>query len=235
MTTITFATATHVGNVREHNEDSYVADVNHNLWLIADGMGGHAGGEIASALAADIVSTGVANGVALDEAIQCAHRAILDAVKNGKGKYGMGTTIVAVRMLENSYEIAWVGDSRAYLWNNGLTQLSKDHSYVQMLVDLGKILPDEARWHPQKNIITQSLGSEFLDTLMVDVQQGELRPGQKILLCSDGLSDELNDRVIGDIIKLAESDQAAVDGLLSAVLENTARDNITVILVSANA
>ncbi|MGB5396419.1 MAG: protein phosphatase 2C domain-containing protein [Gammaproteobacteria bacterium] len=235
MTTLSFATATHVGNVRDHNEDSYVADDNLKLWLIADGMGGHAGGEIASALAADIVSTGIASGVALDEAIQNAHRAILDAVKNGKGKYGMGTTIVALRMLENSYQLAWVGDSRAYLWSNGLTQISKDHSYVQMLVDLGKILPEEARWHPQKNIITQSLGSEFLDRLMVDVQQGELMPGQKLLLCSDGLSDELDDRMISDIIKAAESDQAAVDALLSAVLENTARDNITVILLSVNA
>jgi len=234
MTTITFATATHVGNVRDHNEDSYVADENHNLWLIADGMGGHAGGEIASALAADIVSSGVANGVALEEAIQCAHQAILDAVKNGKGKYGMGTTIVAVHMLENVYELAWVGDSRAYLWNNGLTQISKDHSYVQMLVDLGKILPEEARWHPQKNIITQSLGSEFLDKLMVDVQQGELRPGQKLLLCSDGLSDELDDRVIEGIVGSGSADQEIVDTLMASALEGRAGDNVSMILISAS-
>lgn len=235
MTTITFAAATHVGNVRDHNEDHHVADEAIRLWLIADGMGGHAGGEIASAIAADVISQGVKQGMALKDAIQKAHRSILDAVKNGEGKYGMGTTIVAVHMSgDNQYALAWAGDSRAYLWDKGLKQISKDHSYVQTLVDLGKILPEEARWHPQKNIITQNLGSEFIETVMADVVRDELKPGQRILLCSDGLNDELDDRAISDIIKAGGADQDIVDTLVNAVLGGSARDNVTVVLISAS-
>jgi len=234
MATITYAAATHVGNVRDHNEDSYVADGDIRLWLIADGMGGHAGGEIASAIAADVISRGIEQGMPLKEAIQKAHQSILDAVKNGQGKYGMGTTIVALHMSGvNQYELAWAGDSRAYLWDDGLRQISKDHSYVQMLVDLGKILPEEARWHPQKNIITQNLGSEFIDEVMADVIHYELKPGQKILLCSDGLNDELEDRSIADIVGAGGSDQEIVDTLINTVLGGTARDNVTVVLISA--
>jgi protein phosphatase len=135
---------------------------------------------------------------------------------------------------DQKYEIAWAGDSRAYLWDDGLKQITKDHSYVQTLVDLGKILPEEARWHPQKNIITQNLGSEFIDTVMADVIQGELKPGQRILLCSDGLNDELDDRSIADIIRAGDNDQAIVDMLINTVLGGTARDNVTVALISAS-
>jgi PPM family protein phosphatase len=235
MASITYAAATHVGNVRDHNEDTYVADENSRLWLIADGMGGHAGGEIASAIAGDVISSGIKQGMALKDAIQKAHEAILDAVKSGEGKYGMGTTIVAVHMSDDqTYEIAWAGDSRAYLWDDGLKQITKDHSYVQTLVDLGKILPEEARWHPQKNIITQNLGSEFIDTVMADVIQGELKPGQRLLLCSDGLNDELDDRAIADIIRAGDNDQEIVDTLINTVLGGTARDNVTVALISAS-
>ena len=236
MTTTTFAAATHVGNVRDHNEDTYVADENLKLWLIADGMGGHAGGEIASALAADVISKNVAQQDTLEQSMHKAHRAILDAVKNGNGKYGMGTTLVALRLLEDNYELAWVGDSRAYLWSDGtLSQISKDHSYVQMLVDMGNILPEEARWHPQKNIITQNLGSEFLEEPMVDVRRDEFKPGQKILLCSDGLSDELEDRDIARAIRAGGSDQEIVDRLMAATLDGKARDNVSLILISAGA
>ncbi len=235
MASITYAAATHVGNVRDHNEDTYVADENNRLWLIADGMGGHAGGEIASAIAGDVVSRGIEQGMALKDAIQKAHESILDAVKSGEGKYGMGTTIVAVHMSDDqTYEVAWAGDSRAYLWDDGLKQITKDHSYVQTLVDLGKILPEEARWHPQKNIITQNLGSEFINTVMTDVIQGELKPGQRLLLCSDGLNDELDDRAIADIIRAGDNDQEIVDTLINTVLGGTARDNVTVALISAS-
>ena len=235
MTSITYAAETHVGNVRDHNEDSYVADENSRLWLIADGMGGHAGGEIASAIACDVVSRGIEQGMTLKDAIQKAHESILAAVKSGEGKYGMGTTIVAAHMFDDqTYEVAWAGDSRAYLWDDGLKQITKDHSYVQTLVDLGKILPEEARWHPQKNIITQNLGSEFIDTVMTDVIQGELKPGQRLLLCSDGLNDELDDRAIADIIRAGDNDQEIVDTLINTVLGGTARDNVTVALISAS-
>jgi len=235
MASITYAAATHVGNVRDHNEDTYVADENIGLWLIADGMGGHAGGEIASAIAGDVISRGIEQGMTLKDAIQKAHEAILEAVNNGEGKYGMGTTIVAVHMSDDrKYEIAWAGDSRAYLWDEGLKQITKDHSYVQTLVDLGKILPEEARWHPQKNIITQNLGSEFINTVMADVIQGELKPGQRLLLCSDGLNDELDDRAIADIIRAGGKDQEIVDTLIDTVLGGTARDNVTVALISAS-
>jgi len=235
MASITYAAATHEGNVRDHNEDAYVADEDIGLWLIADGMGGHAGGEIASAIASDVIRSGIEQGMELRDAIQKAHQSILDAVKNGEGKYGMGTTVVAVHMSDDRrYEIAWAGDSRAYLWDDGLRQITKDHSYVQMLIDLGKILPEEARWHPQKNIITQNLGSEFIDTVMADVLQDELKPGQRLLLCSDGLNDELDDRTIKDIMEAGGDDQTIVDTLMNTVLAGNARDNVTVVVISAS-
>ncbi len=233
MAEIKYAVVTHTGNVRDHNEDSYFADAQQKLWLVADGMGGHAGGEIASALAVEIISQRVAMGDDLATAIEHAHHGILAAVRDGRGKYGMGTTVVALRLHDNEYEIAWIGDSRIYHWDGErLSQLSKDQSYVQLLVDLGKILPDEMRFHPQKNIITQNLGADQLEHMMVDVHRGPLKAGEKILLCSDGLSDELVEARIARVFEFLSDERAITEELLAATLEGHASDNVTAIVVS---
>lgn len=152
MVAFSFGVGTSVGNVREHNEDSYYIDADLGLWMVADGMGGHAAGEIASVVAKQAIETSIKLGDDVEAAIQKAHLAILQSVKEGVGKQGMGTTVIAAQFDGHDYKVAWVGDSRAYLWDgqHKLSQISKDQSLVQMLVDAGGITPEEARYHPKK-------------------------------------------------------------------------------------
>ena len=233
MAKITFGASTDVGNVREHNEDSFLAEPSLGLWLVADGMGGHACGEVASDIASKTIGKAVGEGADLLDAIQESHEAILDAAKNGVGKKGMGTTVVALQVKNTDYEIAWVGDSRAYLWDGELKQISKDQSLVQMLVDTGNITEDEAMYHPQKNIIYQNLGANDIEELNIGTLKGKLSRGQKILLCSDGLSDEITRNEIAEVVAAGGNDQQITDNLVKRVLETEANDNVTVILVTA--
>ena len=226
--------ATHKGNIRDHNEDSFASDTDLGLWLVADGMGGHKNGEIASSIARDTVIQLVRQGKSLSDAIQEAHKAILKSGKKGIGSPGMGTTIVAIRVLGNSYEIAWIGDSRAYLFDGDkLRQMSKDHSYVQLLIDNGSITKEEAVNHQEKNLIYQCLGSLEHKTVDVSVVSGEFLQGQQILLCSDGLNDEVSDSEIESILADNVVEQVAVDRLIEAALSNEGKDNITVLIISS--
>ena len=234
MAEITFGASTDIGNVREHNEDSFLAEPSLGLWLVADGMGGHACGEVASDIASRTIGEAVSDGNDLTDAIQKSHEAILDAVENGIGKKGMGTTVIALQIQNTEYQVAWVGDSRAYLWDGvELKQISKDQSLVQMLVDTGKITEEEAMFHPQKNIIYQNLGAGDIGELNIGLSKGRLKRGQKILLCSDGLSDEITRDEIKEVVAAGGSDQQIADNLVKRVLETEAHDNITVILVTA--
>jgi protein phosphatase len=237
MAKIIFGASTDVGNVREQNEDSFLAEPSLGLWLVADGMGGHACGEVASDIASRSIGEAVNDGDDLVDAIQKSHEAILDAAENGVGKKGMGTTVVVLQLQNTDYRIAWVGDSRAYLWDGKLKQISKDQSLVQMLVDTGSITEEEAMHHPQKNIIYQNLGADDIDELNVGALKGKLSRGQKILLCSDGLSDEITKEeiaeVIATVIEAGGNDQKIADNLVKRVLATEANDNVTVIIVSA--
>ena len=150
----------------------------------------------------------------------------------------MGTTIVALLVNGPTYQVAWVGDSRAYLWDpfsHELKQISKDHSYVQALVDSGAITPEEMQTHAQKNIITQSLGVASLDQVEVDTIEGAWNTGQKILLCSDGLSDLVTDDEIAHIFRKNQnkSNQEIVDKLIDLSLEKGGIDNVTIEIISA--
>ncbi|MDH3342622.1 MAG: protein phosphatase 2C domain-containing protein [Gammaproteobacteria bacterium] len=233
MAGLLYGASTNIGNVRGHNEDSYLAEPSLGLWLVADGMGGHAAGEVASDIVVRSIGSAIANGSDLIEAIQSAHRDVLEASEDGIGKKGMGSTVVAIHVCDLNYKIAWVGDSRAYLWNGKLKQISKDHSLVQMLVDTGNLSEREAMHHPQKNIIYQHMGEPDKDELNIGIIEGRFCRGQKILLCSDGLSDELPKDEIADVLARTGSEQEIADGLISQVLETTANDNVTVILVAA--
>lgn len=235
-----YAAVTDVGLHRNNNEDAYLANPYKGLWLVADGMGGHASGEVASSIVASTIESSVKDGLALPDAVQRAHFAVLDAAASGIGGQGMGSTVVALKSLDNHYEISWVGDSRAYLWNTQsskrsceLVQLTSDHSYVQMLYDSGVINADELHNHPEKNIITQCLGSLDLDHVRVDSINGSWQPHQWILLCSDGLNDTVTDQEIASILRdCGENIQTACKQLVKTALDNGGRDNITVVLVS---
>jgi protein phosphatase len=145
----------------------------------------------------------------------------------------MGTTVVAIQLAGDSYTLAWVGDSRAYLWDETLSQISKDHSMVQMLIDSGQITRAEARTHPRKNIIYQNLGAAEVEGHQVSVERGVLYKGQKIILCSDGLSDEVDDAQISEIMSLAGNVEDAADNLVTAAIDNGGKDNVTVIVICA--
>ncbi|MEZ4599574.1 MAG: Stp1/IreP family PP2C-type Ser/Thr phosphatase [Syntrophotaleaceae bacterium] len=227
--------ATDVGRVRDHNEDNYIVLPEKGLWLVADGMGGHAAGEVASAIAVKCITGKVGEKMSLAMAIEAAHQAIIKAGRNGEGTPGMGCTIVALQMSGCDYEIAWVGDSRAYLWNGVLRPLTRDHSFVQQLIDSGAISEEEARVHPQRSVITQALGASDLKTVRVDTVQGTLCRGEQILLCSDGLTSEVEDGQIAQLLQGAESPMQAVEDLIRTANNNGGSDNITVVLVEAPA
>ncbi|MEZ5543886.1 MAG: protein phosphatase 2C domain-containing protein [Lysobacteraceae bacterium] len=229
---IEFGHLTHVGLRREHNEDTYYGDAQLGLWLVADGMGGHEFGEVASALARDAIVRNVGNGVTLEDAIRAADREIIAQSQRRTEALPMGTTIAAVRIVDNRYKVAWVGDSRIYLWNGSLQQISQDHSYVQELIDQGAITPEQARTHPHRNVVTQALGVTDPNSLKVEAVEGELSPGLSLLLCSDGLTEEVDDTQIARILSKRDlTAQECVDQLVFAALEGGGSDNVTVLLI----
>ncbi len=230
---IEFGHLSHVGLRRELNEDTYYGDAELGLWLVADGMGGHDSGEVASALARDAIVREVRAGKPLAEAILRANEEIIRQSKRRNESMPMGTTVVAVRVAPNHrFELAWVGDSRAYLWNGKLQQVSSDHSYVQELIDQGQLTPEQARSHPYRNVVTKALGVTEPDKLSVETVAGELRPGMAILLCSDGLTEEVDDGMIATAIAQKDiSAQECVDHLIAAALDGGGSDNVTAVLL----
>lgn len=229
--TLDYACASVPGQVRAHNEDSVLSCPELGLWVIADGMGGHQRGEVASAMAIDSLRHSIAQQLPLMDAVLAANQAIILAAQQDPGSKGMGTTLVALRLHGSTYELAWVGDSRAYLLSaTSIQPLSKDHSWVQAMIDAGQLSASEARSHPRKNVITQCLGQASLE-LDVGYGQGELSAGQFILLCSDGLHGELSDARILQLCSRAKSAEAAVEALVEAANAAGGKDNISCTLV----
>ena len=224
-----------VGRVRRHNEDSYALRDDLGLWIVADGMGGAAAGETASAIVVEVVAREVAGGAPLEAAIAEANRSILDAVRAGEGRRGMGSTVVAARVAGSAYDVVWVGDARAYLWAGGLKRLSHDHSRVQELVDAGLITEAEARSHPHRSVITRVLGGPDGTAAAPERVSGSLNPGEGLLLCSDGLTAEVEDEEIARVLSEGMTDvaagQRAVDRLVARALEEGGSDNVTVVLI----
>ncbi|WNO11209.1 PP2C family protein-serine/threonine phosphatase [Teredinibacter sp. KSP-S5-2] len=230
---------TNVGLLRTNNEDCFLASPKLGLWLVADGMGGHAAGEVASDIAAKTVHNKLREGASLVEAIQAAHQGILHASSMGIGGQGMGSTVVALHSEETRYEIAWVGDSRAYLFTkhgpdeeSEFQQLTRDHSYVQFLYESGAISQNEMEDHPEKNIITQCLGSLDMDRVNVDLLQRDWRKNDLVLLCSDGLTDKVDSDTIKSILDSSKSLPEMSKRLVTAALEKGGHDNITVQLIA---
>jgi protein phosphatase len=228
---IEFGHGTHVGLRRTRNEDTYYADAALGLFLVADGMGGHQHGEVASALVRDAVVEGVRSGQSLAEAVHEAAARLLEYAQRYDDALPMGTTVAAIRFSEQGYDVAWVGDSRIYQWKSGLRQISHDHSLVQSLVEAGVIDEAQAKRHPQRSVLTQALGITALEQLHISMAKGPLTPGMSFLMCSDGLTEEVTDTVIAGILGRQDlAAQECIDHLLLAALDGGGSDNITAIL-----
>ncbi len=226
------------GRRRDNNEDCFLEDLSLGLWAVADGMGGHEAGEVASAIAIKVIREQFAQQAPLADAIQAAHQAVLAAASAGCGAEGMGSTIVALSSDTDHWHLSWVGDSRAYLWTSNqeggqLQQLSADHSYVQMLYQSGAIEAEDMESHPSKHVITQCLGSTQVDQVKVDNLTQPWQAQQTLLLCSDGLSDELSDESIAEILCQYKTLPDAGAALLNAALSAGGKDNITLQLIGS--
>jgi serine/threonine protein phosphatase PrpC len=227
---------TDLGLVREGNEDSALSCA--NLIAVADGMGGHAGGEVASAIAINsltgLVPLLLDDGIDLDSKedlfLNITHeidQKILDKSKAQPELSGMGTTLTALSILDNTIELLHIGDSRCYRYrDNKLEQLSYDHTVMQELLDQGRLTPQEVFDHPQRSLLTQALmGDSGLDPILLTF---EIKKGDQFLLCSDGLTNVLSDYEISKIIE-ANSDEVIPQALIKEVRSKGAPDNITII------
>lgn len=230
MQSLGFAAQSVAGRVRGHNEDAVLCLPELGLWAVADGMGGHECGEVASALALDTLRQCVVAGSGLESSIHAAHQAILAAVQEEGGRR-MGSTVVAVRFVDADYEVAWIGDSRAYRISlDGIERLTRDHSWVQAMIDAGELSFDEARQHPRRNIVTQCLG-QGEQALEVGRVQGSLAPGELLLLCSDGLTGELTDEQIQEVCAGAATLDELVEELIGLANRLGGKDNISCIVL----
>jgi protein phosphatase len=230
MQSLGFAAQSVAGRVRGHNEDAVLCLPELGLWAVADGMGGHQCGEVASALALDTLRRAIGADSDLEQAIHAANQAILDAVQEEGGRR-MGSTLVAARFCGADYQVAWIGDSRAYRISlDGIARLTHDHSWVQAMIDAGELSIEEARQHPRRNIVTQCLGQSE-QPLEVGLVQGSLAPGELLLLCSDGLTGELDDEQIQAVCSGAATLDALVEQLIGLANQLGGKDNISCIVL----
>ncbi|WP_072373826.1 Stp1/IreP family PP2C-type Ser/Thr phosphatase [Thermophilibacter mediterraneus] len=228
---ISWGARSDVGLVRGHNEDSFLLRT--PLFVVSDGMGGHAAGEIASSIAVETIgdrAPGTADDVLLGAAVEAANLAVIRGAEEGVGKPGMGCTASAVLIEKNKMAVAHVGDSRVYVLHRGtLVRITHDHSYVEELVDSGQITADEARTHPSRSIITRALGSD--PDMYADHFSLEVNDGDRVILCSDGLSSMISDSEIESLAVSSATPQQAADNLVAAALTAGGSDNVTVIVV----
>jgi serine/threonine protein phosphatase PrpC len=223
-------TICHQGLVRDQNEDSFLSNDAENFWLVADGVGGNAGGEIASQIAVQAIDRKLRQGSSLATAIEEANQAILCVVSQQPDLKGMATTIVAAKFIDNQFELAWVGDSRAYIVDlQGVHLLSSDHNVANELYLKGELTKQEAQAHPGQHELTQALGQLSLSD--IPVKAGKLSGGSIMLLCSDGLSGVLSEELILKAFREESSLEKISNELLQLVLKAGAPDNVTISLI----
>jgi serine/threonine protein phosphatase PrpC len=248
---ITYKAVSDVGRKRKGNEDSLFVNPEQHLFVVADGMGGHAAGEIASKVAVESINEFVCltggdeeitwpfgldenisyDGNRLKTAIRYANRKVLEATKEKSEYEGMATTVAAVLVDGNTANLGHVGDSRVYLVRDGeITQLTSDHSWVNEQIQSGVISPDQARTHPLRNVVTRALGGK--PDLQVDMQQHKAKAGDILLLCSDGLTTMIPDEDIVRVVREADGDvEKAAQALVASANAKGGEDNITVLLI----
>lgn len=227
---ISFGSRTDIGYVRDHNEDSLI--IIPPLFAVADGMGGHEAGEIASEITVDTLAELAPSHLdaeGLTAAVEAANYNVMKAPRQGIGRDGMGTTLTAAMLEGERLLIAQVGDSRAYLLHKGhLQQITRDHSLMADLIEAGQITPEEARVHPNRSVITRAIGSDI--HMRPDIYELNVDAGDRILLCSDGLSSMISNNAIESIMRRQSDAQHCADELVTAALENGGADNVTVVV-----
>lgn len=238
---IAVGASTDVGMVRQGNEDNFFAeaDEGRGVFVVADGMGGHAAGEVASEMAVQIIArhllpmTSVKQDGApelVGKAMQGANRAIYDRMLAETDKQGMGTTASVMFLSDHGYLIGQIGDSRVYLLRDGaLIQITKDHSYVQEQVDAGLLTPEQARYHPYSNVITRCIGAS--DEVEADIYTGQALAGDVFLLCSDGLTGMVDDRRLQQLLLARSGPGRIVDSLIAEANGRGGLDNITAVVI----
>lgn len=235
------AARTDVGMIRSGNEDNFTVDASptRGIFVVADGMGGHAAGEVASEMAVQIVQRELSPVRDLDSeevvqlvagALKRANRAIHDRTITETDKQGMGTTVSALIVAGARYLIGQVGDSRVYLLRDGVfSQLTKDHSYVQEQVDAGFLTPEQARYHPYSNVITRCVGAS--QDVEPDIYRGEVRADDLFLVASDGLTGMVDDRRLSQLLGSRAEPERKVQSLIAEANGRGGLDNITAIIV----
>jgi protein phosphatase len=225
-----------VGLVRRHNEDSFLAQF--PVFLVADGMGGHAAGEVASGITSEqFRSLALAESLTVEEVAETideANRTVLGAARDADRLHGMGTTLVGLIRVDDRSQELWlvfnIGDSRLYRWFEGaMTQVTTDHSEVQELVELGAVTGEGARHHPLRNVITRAVGTE--SSVEPDFWLLPPAPGERFLLCSDGLTSELPDAAIAEVLSHEPDPSVAANRLVERAVAAGGHDNVTVVVV----
>src|SRR5262245_20762322 len=231
--------ATHAGTANRLNEDAYVNRPDLGIWAVADGAGGHESGEVASAAVASILQTSDAGLSAAEMLVEVRSRletahAKLHAEPSRHGADAMvATTVVVVMARDDHFACLWAGDSRAYLLRgHSLTRITRDHSLVQVLVENGTISEAEASRHPQANVITRAVGAD-IDLLELDKRTGDLQVGDRLLLCTDGLSKTLPEDLLAEL--LSGDDDTAAERLVTAALMAKVTDNVTAVTIDFSA
>ena len=223
-----FSGRTHPGRRGGPNEDVIGWDEASNFWFVADGMGGHASGDVASRVVKETL-LGEALTLPLVDAIKKAHETVAATAKTNTAYDNMGSTVVATRIAEREAEIAWVGDSRAYLWRGGsLSSLTRDHSYLEVLRVQENLSEEQLRGHPNRNLVTRTLG---IGTPEPSIAKLALKRRDWLLLCSDGLNDELEDREIAEVLRTHSQLEKATEALIEAALAKGGRDNVSAVVV----
>jgi protein phosphatase len=238
---LSVAAGTDVGRIRAGNEDSLYADADmeRGLFIVADGMGGHAAGEVASEMAVQIVARDLTDvrdlsmgdvPVRMGEALKAANRAIYERTIQEADKQGMGTTASCLMIGQGRYVIGHIGDSRVYLLRDGVfRQITKDHSYVQEQVDAGFLTPEQARYHPYSNVITRCVGANA--AVEADVLLGEIQKDDLYLVASDGLTGMVEDPQLKKILETRQTPGRMVDAMITEANRRGGLDNITAIVV----
>ena len=231
---------TDIGKKRTMNQDyAYTSEQPignlPNLFIVADGMGGHNGGGFASAYTVEVMTKVIAASAQtlsrniFEEAISRANAEVRKKASENEELLGMGTTVVAATVIDNVLQVANVGDSRLYVITDEINQITKDHSYVEEMIRMGELDRESARTHPKKNIITRAIGAD--ETVTADYFTVKLQPGSIVLMCSDGLTNMLDDEEIRMILNGSRDIVEKAQSLVDAANEKGGKDNIAVILV----
>jgi serine/threonine protein phosphatase Stp1 len=228
--------STHNGTVRKHNEDAFVSRPDIGLWAVADGAGGHDAGEVASGMLAEALNeippslSGAELLTVVRERVAAVHAALLEEAARRGGGSMIASTLVVLMVRAGHFACLWAGDSRVYLMRGGLMQqVTRDHSLTQELVDAGAITPAQAEHHPQANVITRAVGGGD-EVLELEKVSGTLEAGDRFLLCSDGLSKELDEATLTALLGTDEGEGPG-EALVGAAVAHGARDNVTAVVV----